>query len=146
MEAAHDCSVVMSRVAVAFALVVGIGVTACTGAQTPSVRVLGVHEAQRREVVFVQVTNPASKPMRLTRLDYVFASSQGTTLSEGAVPLARELPANSAVVLEVPLSGDAQDGETMTLSGKLTATVDTIVKSFSVKAKIEAEPTKTEVE
>lgn len=145
MEAAHDRGVVMSRLAVALALVVGIAVTACTGAQTPSVRVLGVHEAQRREVVFVQVTNPASKPMRLTRLDYVFASSQGT-VSEGAVPLARELPANSAVVLEVPLSGDAPDGEMMTLSGKLTATVDTIVKSFSVKAKIEAEPTKTEVE
>lgn len=145
MEAAHDRGVVMSRLAVALALVVGIAVTACSAAQTPSVRVLGVHEAQRREVVFVQVTNPASKPMRLTRLDYVFASSQGT-VSEGAVPLARELPANSAVVLEVPLSGDAPDGEMMTLSGKLTATVDTIVKSFSVKAKIEAEPTKTEVE
>lgn len=135
----------MPRLAVTLALVVGIAVTACSAAQTPSVRVLGVHEAQRREVVFVQVTNPASKPMRLTRLDYVFASSQGT-VSEGAVPLARELPANSAVVLEVPLSGDAPDGEMMTLSGKLTATVDTIVKSFSVKAKIEAEPTKTEVE
>jgi len=107
-------------------------------------RVLGVHEASRHEVVFVQVTNPASKPMRLTRLDYVFAA-QGQTVSEGAVPLARELPANSAVVVEVPLIGDAR-GEALMLKGKLTATVDTIVKSFSVSAKIEAEPTKTEVE
>jgi LEA14-like dessication related protein len=135
----------MSRLAVALALVLGIAVTGCPAAQTPSVRVLGVNEASRAEVVFVQVTNPASKPMRLTRLDYVFAS-QGQTFSEGAVPLARELPANSAVVVEVPLIGDAPLGETITLEGKLTATVDQIVKSFSVSAKIEAEPTKTEIQ
>ena len=135
----------MSRLAAALALVVGIAVTGCPAAQTPSVRVLGVNETSRHEVVFVQVTNPASKPMRLTRLDYVFAS-QGHTFSEGAVPLARELPANSAVVVEVPLIGDAPLGETITLKGKLTATVDQIVKSFSVSAKIEAEPTKTEIQ
>lgn len=126
----------MSRLVVALALVCGIAVTGCPAAQTPSVRVLGVHEAARHEVVFVQVTNPASKPMRLTRLDYVFAS-HGQTVSEGAVPLARELPANSAVVVEVPLIGDAPQGEGLTLKGKLTATVDTIVKSFSVSAKVE---------
>jgi LEA14-like dessication related protein len=126
----------MSRLALALALVLGIAVTGCPAAQTPSVRVLGVHEASRHEVVFVQVTNPASKPMRLTRLDYVFAS-QGQTVSEGAVPLARELPANSAVVVEVPWTGEAPDGEALTLKGKLTATVDTIVKSFSVSAKVD---------
>jgi LEA14-like dessication related protein len=144
MEAAHDRVLAMSRVVVSLALFVGIALTACTPAQNPSMRVLGVQEVSRHEVVFVQVTNPASKPMRLTRLDYVFAS-QGTTVSEGAVPLARELPANSAVVLEVPLLGDTPVGE-ITLKGKLTATVDQIVKSYSVSAKIEAEPTKTEVE
>lgn len=133
----------MSRLAVSLALVLGIAVTACTGAQTPSVRVLGVQEIQRHEVVFVQVTNPAGKPMRLTRLDYTFAS-QGGTVSEGAVPLARELPANSAVVVEVPLIGDAPANEPLTLKGKLTATVDEIVKSYSVSAKVE--PTATVVE
>lgn len=133
----------MSRLAVSFALVIGIAVTACTGAQSPSVRVLGVQEIRRHEVVFVQVTNPAGKPMRLTRLDYVFAS-QGGTVSEGAVPLARELPANSAVVVEVPLLGDAPTNEPLTLKGKLTATVDEIVKSYSVSAKVE--PTATVVE
>jgi LEA14-like dessication related protein len=135
----------MSRIATSLALLVGIAVTGCTGAQNPSVRVLGVQEASRHEVVFVQVTNPAGKPMRLTRLDYVFAA-QGTTVSEGAVPLARELPANSAVIVEVPLIGDAPSGESLTLKGKLTARVDEIVKSYSVSAKIETPPTKTEVE
>ncbi|MFN0252137.1 MAG: hypothetical protein ACKV2T_35000 [Kofleriaceae bacterium] len=138
----------MSRLAVALTLVVGIAVSACTGAQTPSVRVLGVHGgneimSRQQEVVFVQVTNPASKPMRLTRLDYVFAS-HGQTFSEGAVPLARELPANSAVVVEVPLIGEAPHDQPITLKGKLTATVDEIVKSFSVTAKIEADSTKPE--
>lgn len=130
------------RLAVVLALLVGISVTGCTGPKSPSVRVLGVQEASRHEVVFVQVTNPASKPMRLTRLDYVFAS-QGETVSEGAVPLARELPANSAVILEVPLIGEPPQGA-LTLKGKLTATVDQIQKSYSVSAQVE--PTATVVE
>jgi LEA14-like dessication related protein len=125
----------MSRVSFAIALVVGIAVSACTPAQSPSLRVLGVHESTRHEVAFVQVTNPTSRPMRLTRLDYTFAS-QGTTVSTGAVPLSSELPANSAIVVEVPLLGDAPQGE-LTLQGRLTATVGEIVKSFSVSAKIE---------
>jgi LEA14-like dessication related protein len=130
-------SSVMSRLALALAVVVGIAVTACTGAQSPSLRVLGVHESKRNEVVFVQVTNPASRPMRLTQLEYTFAS-EGTTVSTGTVRLANELPANSAIVVEVPLTGEPPDGA-LVLRGKLTATVDQIVKSFSVSAQIQAE-------
>src|SRR4051794_38146874 len=50
-------------------------VAGCHPGQSPQLHVLGVHEEPRHEVVFVQVTNPASRPMRLTRLEYAFAAA-----------------------------------------------------------------------
>jgi LEA14-like dessication related protein len=114
---------------------------ACGAAKGPELRVLGIDQrlgaaAPRHEVVFVQVTNPASRPMRLTKLEYTFAS-QGQDVSTGEVSLAREVPAGAAVILEVPLEIPA-DGE-LTLTGRLTATIDEIVRSFSVSAQIQTE-------
>ena len=94
---------------------------------------LGVHEEPRHDVVFVQVTNPASHAMRLTKLEYTFAAD-GATVSEGEVALARDVPAGAAVVVEVPL--DSPSEKPMTLSGKLTAELDQIVQTFSVSAQI----------
>ena len=85
----------------------------------------------RSDVVFVQVTNPASRPMRLTKLEYTFAA-HGSTVATGAVPLRRDVPAGAAVVVEVPLEGGA-DGE-LTLRGKLTAELDQVVRIFTVSA------------
>ncbi len=115
-----------------------IALAGCATTKGPEVRVIGVHEAPRREVVFVQVTNPARRPMRLTRLEYTFAS-QGTTGSTGEVALAREVPAGSAVVVEVPLSIDRPGAApgALTLRGKLMATVDEIAQVFSVSAQIQ---------
>jgi hypothetical protein len=107
----------------------------CGASQSPQLRVLGVQEARAdREVVFVQVTNPASRPMRLTKLEYVFASN-GELLSQGEVPLyEREIPAGSAVVFEVPL--DAQPAQATTLQGRLTAELDQVVRHFNVSAQL----------
>lgn len=114
------------------ALAVGVG-AGCTTAESPSLRVLGVHDTARREVVFVQVTNPRSHAMRLTKLEYAFAS-QGATVSTGEMALSRDVPANSTVVVEIPLDVNSQGG--LTLRGKLTAVIDEIVKSFAVSAQI----------
>lgn len=95
---------------------------------------LGVQDAARHEVVFVEVTNPASHVMRLTKLEYKFAAD-GATVSEGAVDLAREVPAGSTVVVEVPLDSDKHTP--MTLSGRLTAELDQMVKTFSVSAQVQ---------
>jgi len=114
------------------ALAVGFG-AGCKTAESPSLRVLGVHDTPRREVVFVQVTNPRSHPMRLTKLEYAFAS-QGATVSTGEMSLSRDVPANSTVVVEIPLDVDSQGG--LTLQGKLTTVIDEIVKSFAVSAQI----------
>jgi len=95
--------------------------------------VLGVQQEQRHDVVFVQVTNPASRAMRLTRLEYTFAAA-GATLSQGEVALARDVPAGAAIVVEIPL--DRPSEKPMTLSGRLTAELDQIVQIFSVSAQI----------
>jgi hypothetical protein len=117
----------MSRLALAALVVLA---TACHQAKAPELRVIG--QEARAEIVYVQVTNPASRPMRLTKLEYRFASSGGSTVSEGEVALAREVPAGAAVVVEVPLHG-TPDGATQ-LRGKLIAEQDHIIKSFKVSA------------
>jgi hypothetical protein len=118
------------------ALVLATGALALTACHAggPELRVLGVHEQSRHDVVFVQVTNPASRPMRLTKLEFTFAA-EGATLSAGEVQLARDIPAGSAVVLEVPL--DSPSEKPMKLSGKLTAELNQIVEIFSVSAEIQ---------
>ena len=121
-----------------FALVLTAGITAgltagCRSGQSPQLHVLGVQEQPRHDVVFVQVTNPASHTMRLTRLEYTFQAA-GATLAAGEVALAREVPAGAAVVVEIPL--DTPSEKAMTLSGRLTAELDQIVQIFSVSAQL----------
>jgi hypothetical protein len=109
---------------------------ACNAHTSPQLRVLGVNNAPTREVVFVQVTNPAASPMRLTKLEYTFAAA-GTTLSAGELPLERDVPAGSAVVVEVPF--DSQDGarRPMLLKGTLVAELDQMVHEFEISAQIQ---------
>jgi LEA14-like dessication related protein len=110
---------------------------ACHDGKSPELRVLGVQDAPRHEVVFVEVTNPASHVMRLTKLEYKFAA-EGVTVSEGAVELAREVPGGSAAVVEVPL--DSESRTPMTLSGRLTAELDQMVRTFTVSAQVQPHP------
>lgn len=109
--------------------------TGCQTGRTPELRVLGVHDAPESHV-FVQVRNPASRPMRLTKLEYTFASSKGgRTVAEGNLPLEREIPAGAVAVLEVPL--DTESSEPLELTGKLTAELDEYVRTFTVEAQIQ---------
>ena len=118
------------RSLLAVVLLVGLAAgPGCATTRTPEVRMLGVNSAPRRDVVFVQVTNPASRPMRLTKLEYTFAA-HGSTVATGEVPLRRDVPAGAAVVVEVPLEGGAE-GE-LTLRGTLTAELDQVVRIFTV--------------
>jgi hypothetical protein len=116
--------------------------TACHSG-SPELRVVGVHEEARHDVVFVQVTNPASHVMRLTKLEYTFAAD-GAKVSEGELSLGRDVPAGAAVVVEIPL--DSPSAKPLTLSGKLTAELNEIVQIFSVSAQVDpskqADPTR----
>jgi hypothetical protein len=114
---------------VVIAVALGSG-AACHPGTGPEVRVLG----RRQQVVFVQVSNPASRPMRLTKLDYQFLADN-RTISTGELPLdQREIPAGEAIVVEVPLDGELT--RPMTLTGTLTAELDQIVRNFAVQAQI----------
>jgi hypothetical protein len=108
---------------------------ACHPQQPTELRVLGLDRTDtRHDVVLVQVTNPASHAMRLTKLEYTFAAA-GTTVAAGEVPLEREIAAGAAVVVEVPLD-QADSSKPMTLQGKLTGVVDQIVQTYPVEAQI----------
>jgi len=117
--------------AAVFALALATG---CHTGKSPELRVLGVHDAPASHV-FVQVTNPARRPMKLTRLEYRFAAASGATVAEGEMPLHREVPAGAAIVVEVPLDTDATSE--LTLRGTLTAELDEMVRSFKLNAQIQ---------
>jgi hypothetical protein len=124
----------MIRLVVAVSLALAVS-TGCHSGKSPELRVLGVHDA-RASQVFVQVTNPARRPMKLTKLEYVFASaSDGSTVSQGELMLYREIPAGAAAVVEVPL--DAEADSTLMMRGTLTAELDQVVRSFKVSAQIQ---------
>lgn len=130
----------LARLALAASLALaGAGLTAgCRSGPSPELHVLGVQGEARHDVVFVQVTNPASHPMRLTKLEYRFAAA-GEVVSAGEMALARDVPAGEAVVVQIPL--DSPPEKPMTLSGKLTAELDQIVEIFSVSAQVAAPTT-----
>lgn len=118
----------MSRWLLSLVVLAAVG---CHAQRPPELRVLGA----RHEVVFVQVTNPASHPMRLDKLDYRF-EADSRTIAQGELPLdAREVPAGAAIVVEVPL--DTDETKPMKLTGELTAELDEIQRIFQVSAQIQ---------
>jgi len=117
---------------VSFALACATG---CHTQKAPELRVLGVQDASSSHV-FVQVTNPARRAMKLTKLEYVFASAtSGATVSEGELSLYREIPAGAVAVVEVPL--DAESSDTLMLRGTITAELDQVVRNFKLRAQIQ---------
>ena len=131
-----------------FLLLLGLAAGACHPQKSgPELRVLGVQTdpaPRQPDVVVVQLTNPASRPLRVTRLNYTFASSSGITVSTGEMPLSREVPAGQAIVVEIPLAMEPAEtaanptGSELTLRGVLTTETDEIVKTFRVQAQVQS--------
>lgn len=114
-------------------LALGLALAGCA-AGSPELRVVGLHQEPLHDVVFVEVTNSASHVMRLTKLEYTFAAD-GAKVAEGEVALARDVPAGTSVVVEVPM--DTPTVKPMTLSGTLTTELNDIEQTFSVSAKVD---------
>jgi LEA14-like dessication related protein len=123
----------MSRRLLAVGFLVAAAIAGGCQHASPQLHVLGVQSSALREVVFVQVTNPTSRPMKLTKLEYTFAAD-GATVSTGEVELSRDVQPGAAVLVEVPL--EAAPSKPMTLTGQLTAELDQIVRIFSVSERI----------
>jgi len=118
---------------------------ACSAAAAPQLKVVGVEQTRRARparsvVLFVEVANPAARPMRLQKLQYEFGAA-GTRESRGEVTLSRTVEAGAAIIVEVPvLVGAAAlaPGEVLTLRGKLYAELDRMVRTFTVFAQVKA--------
>lgn len=137
----------LSRAALACAVVLA---AACGASQQPQLKVLSVensavtHAGRAADMVlFVEVVNPAERPLELHRLQYRFEPSvhvAGVVPVHGEVLLSRTVDPGAAVVVEVPLPHDDSlplDEELM-LRGRLYATQDQLQRSFDVRARVAA--------
>lgn len=121
-----------------------LAIAGCGAGRQPQLKVLSVERATtapRDLVLFVEVMNPAARPLELERLQYRFERSvhvAGVAPVIGEVLLSRTVDAGAAVVVEVPLPDDASlpRGEALLLAGRLFATQDQLRRSFDVRATV----------
>lgn len=138
----------MSRTRLHVAVVaLALALTACGAGRQPQFKVLSVESAAaarpRDLVLFVEVVNPATRPLELQRLQYRFEPAvhvAGVRPIHGEVALARTIEAGAAIVVEVPLPIDdaLPRGEELTLAGRLYTTQDDLQRSFAVHARVAA--------
>jgi hypothetical protein len=114
-------------------------VSACA-TSSPRVTVLGVeqaHQTPRRSLlVFVEVVNPSSRDLRLSRLEYRVRADSWFE-SSGQVEVEREIGAGSSAVVEIPVpvrhAGESHAGSIpYTLEGRLFALENKIERSWKV--------------
>jgi|JI10StandDraft_1071094.scaffolds.fasta_scaffold00502_29 hypothetical protein len=127
------------------AIVLALALAGCGAGRQPQLKVLSVEAPAARPrdmVLFVEVMNPAGRPLELQRLQYRFERSAhvaGVAPVHGEVALARTVDAGAAIVVEVPLPiDDALRGQELTLAGRLYATQDDLERSFAVHAHVSA--------
>ena len=107
---------------------------------SPRVTVLGVEQAhttpRRSLLVFVEVVNPTSRDLRLSRLEYKVRAASWFE-SSGQVQVERDIGAGSSAVVEIQVPV-RQTGEShassipYTLEGRLFALEDKIERSWKV--------------
>jgi hypothetical protein len=117
--------------------------TGCNSATRPRVNVLGVQETRSAPrsalLVFVEVVNPTSRPLTLSRLQYRVSATSWFE-SAGQVRLTREVDAESSAVVEIPVpverAASTDDGRIpYVLVGKLYAQEDGMERSWDVAVK-----------
>jgi LEA14-like dessication related protein len=125
-----------------------LALAACISGQQPQLKVLSVESTSARPqdlVLFVEVSNPATRPLELQRLQYSFASKRqvvGSSPVVGEVQLSRTVEPGAAVVVEVPLPFDhtLPHDQELILDGRLYASQDQLARSFVVQARVAALP------
>lgn len=122
-----------------FALLAG-----CTAGARPRVNVLGVQESRGAApksglLVFVEVVNPTSRALTLSRLEYRVRATSWFE-SAGQVHLTRQVGAESSAIVEIPVpverAANPEDGSiAYVLEGKLFAEEDRMERSWDVAVK-----------
>lgn len=115
----------------------------CATGAAPRVNVLGVQETRSAPrsglLVFVEVVNPTSRALTLSRLEYQVRAASWFE-SKGKVALHRDVGANSSTIVEIPVpverAASAEDGTIpYVLEGKLFAREDRAERSWNVAVK-----------
>ena len=127
------------------AVILLCALTAAVGcaSHSPKVQVLGVQSTVMASsqpsqlLVFVEVVNPGSRPIELSRLEYR-VSAESWFRGQGQVPVSRQVPAGSSAVIEIPVpvkSGGAASAEGVAyrLEGRLFAVEDHVERSWDVE-------------
>lgn len=128
-----------------------VALCASCGGATPRIAVLGLDEPpgeRAREdhtiVVFLEVVNPTSLSLQLSRLRYQLSAGTGAAGEAGIpgeVALARVVTAGATAVVEIPVTlpaasppgSGAAPGTRYTLSGELFAAFDHLEHSWPVE-------------
>ena len=88
-------------------------------------------------LVYMEVVNPTSRDLRLSRLDYRLRADSWFE-TRGSVRLGRAIAPNSSTVVEIAVPvrriGKADDGVVYRLDGRLFARADHIERSWSIDA------------
>jgi hypothetical protein len=117
--------------------------TGCNTGTRPRVNVLGVQETRAAPrnalLVFVEVVNPTSRALTLSRLQYRVRATSWFE-SAGQVRITRQVGAESSAVVEIPVPVErattADDGRIpYVLEGKLYAEEDGMERSWDVAVK-----------
>lgn len=123
-------------------LVAILGAGACTTAR-PGVKVIAMSQARAATtsgpevLVYMEVVNPTSRNLRLSRLDYRL-SADSWFETRGSVQLGRAVGPKSSTVVEIAVpvrrSGDRDGGVLYKLEGRLFARADHVEHSWAVDA------------
>ena len=132
-----------------FALALSAGALACVGAPRPRVDVVGVSRAPARVAaplgLVVEIHNPMPHALVLSGFDYRFHAENWFRAS-GSLPLAREVPAYSTAVVEIPVRGTlvapaaSGAGVRYQLDGNLRAVEGAALVNWGVSARGRVSP------
>lgn len=123
-------------------LSIALALGACTTPR-PAVKVIAMSHARAAAtsgpevLVYMEVVNPTSRDLRLSRLDYRLEADSWFE-TRGSVRLGRAVGPKSSTVVEIAVpvrsAGDKADGVVYKLEGRLFARADHVERSWTVDA------------
>jgi LEA14-like dessication related protein len=120
---------------------IAFAAAACTTAR-PAIKVIAMSQARTtsapKVLVYMEVVNPTSRDLRLSRLDYRLEADAWFE-SQGSIQLGRAVAPKSSTIVEIAvpvrrLEGQSADAVLYKLKGRLFARADHVERSWKVDA------------